>query len=191
MRNVGQTEQFPEEISRSSGSDTQDYTENAETITPITPKRAVQLGVEGLYLVTISRTPSEVHLRLKEGPYLKLCLERLAAEGHAAELESGTKIFCEPKQYAETRVAMAHLDFVLRPSHVVATEKYLSSVLHTLENITYQKPCGKTKRTRIMYVKVKSTRLFAYIARSDADALANGKLYATRRRRVVLVGVPS
>jgi hypothetical protein len=80
----------------------------------------------------------------------------LVAEGHEYELDTGAKIFCEPDQYAATRVAVKHLERTFRPYHVVATEKHLPSVLYTVRSFPHS-----------LKVKLKSSRLIAYIGRSD------------------------
>jgi hypothetical protein len=149
VRYVGQTDQFPVEMSRSSCGDAQEYVDREHA-------RVVQLDMEGLYLVSFTRSPSALRLGLTEGPYLKLCRERLAAQGHEYELATGAKIFCEPDQYAATRVAVKHLECTFRPYHVVATEKHLPSVLYTVRSFPHS-----------LKVKVKSSRLIAYIGRSE------------------------
>jgi hypothetical protein len=141
--------------------DTQDYADNA---------KVVQLDMEGLYLVSFTRSPSALRLGLTEGPYLKLCRERLVAQGHEYELATGAKIFCEPDQYAATRVAVKHLERTFRPYHVVATEKHLPSVLFTVRSFPHS-----------LKVKVKSSRLIAYIGRSG-EASSRGDLNQTPDR---------
>jgi hypothetical protein len=134
-------------MSKSSCGDTQ---ENAESA------RVVQLDMEGLYLVSFTRSPSALRLGLTEGPYLQKCRDRLVAKGHEYELSTGAKIFCEPDQYAATRVAVKHLERTFRPYHVVATEKHLPSVLYTVRSFPHS-----------LKVKVKSNRLIAYIGHSE------------------------
>jgi hypothetical protein len=134
-------------MSRSSCGETQEIADNG---------RVVQLDMEGLYLVSFTRSPSALRLGLTEGPYLKQCRERLAAQGHEYELATGAKIFCEPDQYAATRVAVKHLEGTFRPYHVVATEKHLPSVLYTVRSFPHS-----------LKVKVKSSRLIAYIGGSE------------------------
>jgi hypothetical protein len=82
----------------------------------------------------------------------------LVAQGHEYELATGAKIFCEPDQYAATRVAVKHLEGTFRPYHVVATEKHLPSVLYTVRSFPHS-----------LKVKVKSSRLIAYIGRTSED----------------------
>jgi len=147
VRYVGQADLFPADMSRSSCGDTVDYAENA---------KVVQLDMEGLYLVSMTRSPSALRLGLTEGPYMRACRERLVAQGHEYELATGAKIFCEPDQYAATRVAVKHLEGTFRPYHVVATEKHLPSVLYTVRSFPHS-----------LKVKVKSSRLIAYIGRSQ------------------------
>jgi hypothetical protein len=93
---------------------------------------------------------------LTEGPYLQKCRERLVAKGHEYELGTGAKIFCEPDQYAATRVAVKNLERTFRPYHVVATEEHLPSVLYTVRSFPHS-----------LKVKVKSNRLIAYIGGSE------------------------
>merc|ERR1719281_141484 len=104
----------------------------------------------------MTRSPSALRLGLTEGPYMRACRERLVAQGHEYELATGAKIFCEPDQYAPTRVAVKHLECTFRPYHVVATEKHLPSVLNTVRSFPHS-----------LKVKVKSSRLIAYVGRSE------------------------
>jgi hypothetical protein len=153
VRYVGQTDQFPVEVSIGSSVepldnvlDMQDHADSA---------RVVQLAMEGLYLISFTRSPSALRVGLTEGPYLKLCREKLVANGHEYELGTGAKIFCEPEQYAATRAAVKHLESTFRPYHVVATEKHLPNVLYTVRSFPHS-----------LKVKVKSSRLIAYIGGS-------------------------
>jgi hypothetical protein len=112
----------------------------------------MQLDMEGLYLLSFTRSPAELRLGLTHGPHLKVCRERLAAHGHEFELATGGKIFCEPDQYDATRAALKHLERNFRPYHVVVTEKHLPSVLYTVRSFPHS-----------LKVKVKSSRLITYI----------------------------
>lgn len=114
QHNIGASAFIPEELSN---------TEDADA------------AMEKMFVLQMTRNPSELHQCLHHGVDLEHVRTSLEAEGHEAFLACGASVFVAPYQYASVRDAIRRLHLDLKCYNVVVSETLLPLVEDALLGI--------------------------------------------------------
>lgn len=84
-----------------------------------------------VYLLRLTRNPTELRERLHAGDELETVRAALNADGYDTRLPSGASIFVEPSHYATIRLVTSRVE--LLPHHVVVSQALFPLVLEAVE----------------------------------------------------------
>jgi hypothetical protein len=111
---------------------------------------------EAVFITACSRYPEGFRQQLLRESALESCRTAMEEAGVPCELPSGCKLFCSPAQYPAICTVTEHFKDLLRPYHVLSSERYHGTVLKTIHNMP-----------RSLKIRVKSDFVYAYITDSD------------------------
>merc|ERR1719158_304753 len=119
---------------------------------------------EAVYITACSRYPEGFRQLLYHQSTLKTCRGAMEEAGIPCEMPSGAKVFCSPEQYPALCTATEHFKTILRPYHVLSSERCHGTVLRTIRDMP-----------RSLKIRVKADFVYAYIADSDGtDGASSG-----------------